>query len=275
MKNKDEIVIYKNEFNAIPLRNFTSVEMDLLFTIMSQMRDKGLNEIEFGFSDLKHLSKYNKENAIKSFVEDLEKTYDKLLQLNVKIGTTGEFTKFVFFTKYSISEKNQIIRIGVNSEFIPLINEITGNFTKFELEEIVSLNSSYSKSCYKLLKQFRLTGFLKMDIERFRYLMDIPESYKMGNIDQKVLKPIMRELPEYFKELKITKVRGNGKDKRRIAAITFKFEPQSDINKQGYKTFRDKETGEFKEKHLYNFTDEDIEKALPEIEGQLLLELGQ
>ena len=35
MKEKrEDLVVYKNEFNTIPLRNFTAVEMDLLFTLM-------------------------------------------------------------------------------------------------------------------------------------------------------------------------------------------------------------------------------------------------
>lgn len=40
-----DIVVFKNSFNTVPLRNFTGREMDLLFAIMAQMRDKGLNQI--------------------------------------------------------------------------------------------------------------------------------------------------------------------------------------------------------------------------------------
>lgn len=85
---KGDLVVYKNEFNAVPLRNFTSVEMDLLFTLISKMRDKSTTELKFDFSELKKLNKYNKENAIDSFINELEKTYDKLIRLNVKCGTS-------------------------------------------------------------------------------------------------------------------------------------------------------------------------------------------
>lgn len=269
MENKNnELVVYKNEFNTIPLRNFTAVEMDLLFTIMSQMRDKGITEIEFNFSDLKHLSNYNKETAINSFILDLEKTYDKLLRLNVKIGNSNKFTKFVFFTKYTIDRETKTIVIGVNSEFTPIINELTGNFTKFELEEVTSLNSSYAKSCYRLLKQFRKTGYYKIGIEKFKYLLDVPDSYNMSHLTARVLKPIKKELSKVFKDFKVKKIKSN-KDKRKITVLEFTFKPQTDINNKGYATFRDEKTGNYKEKHLYNFNDDDIEKEFPEVPEEI------
>ncbi len=257
-----DMVVYKNEFNTVPLRNFTAVEMDLLFTIMSQMKDKGESEIEFTFRELKKLSNYNKETAIKSFVKDLEKTYDKLISLNVKIGDSKKWTKFVFFTKYTIDNENNTITIGVNSEFIPLINELTGNFTKFELEEVTSLNSSYSKSCYRLLKQFRKTGYYKVSVDRFRFLLDVPESYNMSNFTLRVLNPIETELKEYFENLKINKIKSK-KDKRKVESLEFTFKRQSDITETGYTTFRDELTGEYREKHLYDFNDDDIRKEFP------------
>lgn len=271
-KAKQELVIYKNEFNTVPLRNFTSTEMDLLFTIMSQMRDKGTSEVDFTFSDLKHLSNYGKENSIKSFVSDLERTYDKLIQLNVKVGTPEEWTKFVFFTEYSVSETKQTIKIAVNHKFTHLINELTGNFTKLELEEVTQLNSNYSKSCYRLLKQYRKTGYYRIDINTFRNLLDVPESYDIGNFTKRVLHQIEKELPKYFKKLEVTKAKGT-RDKRKVTHLEFRFAPETDINKKGFKTFRNKDTGEYKEKHLYDFTDEDIRKTFPDvIDGQLELD---
>lgn len=267
-KNNKDLVVYKNEMNAIPLRNFTSVEMDLLFAIISQMRDKGTDEIIFNFNELKHLTNYNKENTTKTFIKDLETTYDKLIQLNVKVGTSTEFTKFVFFTKYRVSEKDKSIAIKVNEEFAPLINEITGNFTRFELEEITNLNSSYSKSCYRLLKQYRKTGFYKVKVDRFRYLLDIPESYNMSNLTARVLNPIEKELKKYFKNLKITKVKGKY-DSRKIESLVFTFKREDDIKDNGYSTFRDSKTGEYFEKHLYEFENEEVRKEFPEIDGQI------
>ena len=256
------LVVYKDEMNTVPLRNFNSKEMDLFFSICSKMRNKDLNIITFDFEDLKELSNY-KMTATNHFISDLESIYSKLIQLDFRIETEQKIIKFVLFTKYEIDKIKETISIRVNEEFKFILNNIAGNFTKFELEEFTTLNSSYSKSAYRLLKQFRQSGYYIVQIDEFRRLLDIPESYKMGNIDQKVLEPIKRELSQYFKNLKITKLRGRGKRKRFIEHIEFKFEPETDIEK-GKKTFRDKETGEYYEKNILDFDGTEVDKTFPE-----------
>lgn len=264
-KEKKELVVYKNEFNKISLKNFTASEMDLLFSIMSQMRDKNVDEVEFDFNRLKELSKYNKENAISSFVKDLEATYDKLIQINVKFGDSKEFTKFVFFTKYSISTENQTVKIRVNDEFSSLINQLTGNFTKLELDEITSLKSTYSKTIYRLLKQYRSTGYATFYIDEFREICDIPESYLMGNITQRVIKPAIKELRnlKYFKNLSYNTIKGKGKNKRKVERIEFRFWNDDGAYK-GNRVFRRKD-GSYYEKYIEDWDENEIKKAIPEV----------
>lgn len=40
-----------------------------------------------------------------------------------------------------------------------------GVYTGFELKQIVSLKSTYTKNCYLLLKQFKNTGWWKVPID--------------------------------------------------------------------------------------------------------------
>ena len=255
------LVVYKDELNTVPLRNFNSKEMDLFFSVCSKMRNEELNIVTFDFEDLKELSNY-KMIATNHFISDLESIYSKLIQLDFRIETEEKIIKFVLFTKYEIDKKKHTISIRVNEEFKDILNNIIGGFTKFELEEFTMLSSSYSKTAYRLLKQFRQTGYYIVKIDEFRRLFDIPESYQMGNIDQKVLAPIQRELPLHFENLEIKKLKGKGKRKRFIEYVEFKFKAETDIEK-GNKAFRDKETGEYYKRDIMNFTDEEIEKTYP------------
>lgn len=257
------LVVYKDELNTVPLRNFNSKEMDLFFSICSKMRNKGLTTVNFTFEDLRELSDY-KYTAYDRFIKDVEGVYDKLMQLNIRLGSSTEFTKFVLFTKYSVSVKNETVEIKINEEFKDILNNIMGNFTKFELMEFTTLGSSYSKTAYRLLKQFRSSGYYIIQIDEFRRLLDIPESYQMSDIDKRVLGPIERELPQYFENLTITKLRGRGRRKRFIEYIEFKFEPETDIEK-GNKLFRDKETGEYYEKNIIDFNSDEVRKTFPKV----------
>lgn len=257
------LVVYKDELNTVPLRSFNSKEMDLFFSICSKMRNQGLTTITFTFEDLRELSDY-KYTAYDRFIKDVEGVYDKLIQLNIRLGTSTEFTKFVLFTKYSVSAINETVEIRINEEFKDILNNIAGNFTKFELMEFTALASSYSKTAYRLLKQFRQSGYYIVSIDEFRRIFDIPNSYKMSHIDSRALEPIKRELPEYFKNLKIIKLKGKGKRKRFIEHIEFKFDPETDMER-GDKTFRNKETGEYYNKNIMDFTGEEVNKVFPEV----------
>ena len=257
------LVVYKDEMNTVPLRNFNSKEMDLFFSICSKMRNKDLDIITFDFDELRELSDY-KYTAYDRFIQDIEGVYDKLIQLNIKIGTPREFTKFVLFTEYTVSAEKETVTVQTNTRFKDILNNIFGSFTKFELEEFTNLRSSYSKTAYRLLKQFRQTGYYIVQVDEFKRLFDIPDSYRMSDIDRQILNQILSELTQYFKNLRINKLRGRGKRKRFIEHIEFKFQAEGDIEK-GEKLFRDKDTGEYYKRNIMDFTQEEVNKAFPEV----------
>ena len=252
----NNLVVYKNDMNTVPLRDFNSKEMDLFFSICSQMRDKGLDKITFTFEQLKDLSNYKYE-AFDRFITDIENVYNKLIKLNIRIETEEKIVRFVLFTDYEVDKIKSTVNISVHKEFKYILNDITGNFTKFELAEFVSLKSSYSKTAYRLLKQFRKTGYMVLTIDDFKEQFSIPRSYRMSHIDIKVLQPIQNELSLYFKNLEINKIsKGKG---RKITHIEFVFDAKADINSTGTGTFRD-ENGFYYNKQLLDFTAEEMDK---------------
>ena len=219
-------VRYKNELNLVPMRNFDSVEMNLFFSICAKMKDKGLSKVQFTFEDLRELSAY-KPTSIKRFSDDLEAVYNKMLQLTYRTEEAGIREKFVLFTGYRIDENNQTVDISVNPELAYIINELSSEFTKFELQEFTGIRSSYAKTMYRLLKQYRSTGFYKVKIEDFREILSIPNSYQMSDIDKQVLKPIKNELSEFFDPLKIKKIKA--RKGNRIAMIEIRFKEKQEF----------------------------------------------
>lgn len=130
-------------------------------------------------------------------------------------------------SEYRINSNEQFINIGTNPKFEHLINNLTHNFTKLELTELTSLISSYSKTAYRLLKQFRTTGYAIFEIDKFLELFCIPSSYKQYHINQRVIQPIKNELSQYFKNLKINKIsKSRG---RKITHIEFIFDVEDDV----------------------------------------------
>ncbi|MGL6120379.1 MAG: replication initiation protein, partial [Fusobacteriaceae bacterium] len=79
------------------------------------------------------------------------------------------------------------------------------------------LTSNYSKTLFRLLKQWETTKEYIVKMDNFRELMGIPDTYQSFNINQKVLNPAMEELKPLFSNLKLEKI------KKGIKVETLKF----------------------------------------------------
>lgn len=260
-KNTNNVVIYNNDMNLVPLRSFTSSEQDLLYSICIKMRDKGQSILKLSFDEIKKLCNYNRKDVtIDDFAKELNSVYNKLLVITCAYTEGRKYKGFVLFTRYEIDPDTQIAEIKLNEDFSYLLNDLTGNFTKFEMLEFSSLSSSYSKTAYRLLKQYRKTGYLILTIDNFREKFCIPKSYRMCDIDTRVLNPIKKELKPYIKSLEINKL-AKGKS-RKITHIEFIFMAEDDFKKDGKKTFRDK-NGFYYDKYFDEFTENEIKKEYP------------
>ncbi|EMF0063379.1 RepB family plasmid replication initiator protein [Enterococcus hirae] len=234
----NEIVKYHHELNTIPLRKFTPVEMNLFFSIVSRMREKGDKTVRLTFDQLKDLSNY-KATANNRFINDLEMTYDKLMDLRFgRRSANGlDIDRFVMFSEFKIrgTAKDPYVDIQVYEKALPLLNNLD-EWVRYSLQQFNELQSSYAKTMFRLLKQYRTKGFVYFSKEDFHELLDIPKSYwnNQANVDNRVIKPIRQELTAIFKGLSIKKKYGKGRGKP-VIGYQFTFKPEikkaDDFNK--------------------------------------------
>lgn len=219
----NEIVKYHKDFEKkLVFRNFTASELNFLMAICTKVRDKKENEVIFTFEELKKISKWVKTDN-KSFIKSLQSTNKKLMSLVFEMpneeAEAGGVTQFVLFPTFDIFPTTKILKVAVNTKFAYLLNNLSNNFNQYELEEFASLKSVYSKLLYKELMLFKDTGYRIFKIEDFRKKLDIPEKYRMTNINQKVLTPIKEDFKNIFQKFEIIKIK-NG---REITQIRFNF----------------------------------------------------
>lgn len=205
-----EIVKYHNDMNKVSFAGFKEKELDLFFSICQKMKDNGANEIVFSFSELRKLSQYS-NRSIERFYSDLDRVYKKMLELNLKYEDEKEIRRFVLFSRYIIKKEEQIIIIKASEDFEYILNKLIGTFTKFDLVDFVSLKSVYSKNMFKLLKQWDSKKSVKYEVKILREVLGVPNKYTTSNFNDRVLKPIMDELPKYFNELHLEKLKTGNK----------------------------------------------------------------
>ena len=268
----NEIVKYDPELNTIPLRKFTPVEMNLFFSIVSRMRDKGDETVRFSFDQLKELSAY-KPTANNRFIDDIESTYQKILGLRFgrrsKDGLHREF--FVMFTEFEINghADDPYVDIKIYPKAIKLLNELE-SWVRYALSEFRDLKSSYAKTMFRLLKQFRTTGYAYFSVADFNELLDVPKSYKSSNINQSILKPIKEELTPLFRGLTVRKKYGKGRGKP-VIGYSFTWKPEKkDANDFSQGQLQDERQKLFNIQHNGELTEQEKWRAIDKVKGLTL-----
>ena len=217
---KYQILKYHNDINKLKLGIFTEKETNIFFTLLLKARDAQIDEniINISFSELKELSNGDKNNS--RFIKSILSLNSKLKSLNQTIETKpGVFNTFSLFGDITTDTNEETIEIPIDDKFKYLVHNFMGNFTIIDFKLLVSLKGNYLKTLYRLLKQWDTKQERIFEIENFREILEIPKSYKMYNIDQKILKPALKELSKYFESLKVEKIKKGVK----IVSIKFKW----------------------------------------------------
>lgn len=234
MKNdlSNDVVRYNSGFDAVPLRNFTPVEMDIFWAVCSKMKRKGTQELTFNFEVFKEISHYNRREK-ESFYTALKSTWDKMKKLNYQYEDDSYFEELMLFQRFAIDKDNEQVIIQASERFEFILNSIGTNFTRFELENMTNLSSGYTKELYRQLMSHRNIsqrgGAWFVKLQDFKQLLEIPSSYRMSDIDKRIFKRAEEEFTTprnngmpIFSEFRIEKVKA--RKGNRISSLKFYFQ---------------------------------------------------
>ena len=246
-----EIVKYSNDLHKLKIGNFGEMEQNLLFGILANCRNK-YDEFVMTLAELNAFSPSRKYTANEMLQKALS-LRESIFKLDFSVIKSKDenyheqdiYNLFSRFTICYNGKKNDFenaelteIKLKVNEDFRELIANLTKEFTQYELEEFIFLNSRYTKTIYRYLKQFRTTGIWRVSWDDFKEILGIPSSYKMCDIDKRILEPSIKQLQEPlnlfersrtpFKNLKYTKIKGKGRGRGgAIKEIEFTFDKQT------------------------------------------------
>ena len=235
-------VYYDNKMNLLAFKNLDKVEANLFFSIVARFNDKGAEKLKLNFSEIAEFISDNKYTS-KELSKLINDGVGKVVQSAIKWEMTPTKTAyFTLFNEFLVDDENKTLEASINSRFLFMLNNFKdGNFTMLELAEFSSLKSKYTQTLYRLLKQFRFTGFRSIKWAEFIEIMDIPTSYRARDIDKQILKPAIAELTQeadifnqnnpIFKKLIYKKIRGTGRG-RPVELIEFYFMPETDEPKE-------------------------------------------
>lgn len=192
------------------MRKWTAEEMNFFFAIIAKARDKGTSDLVFDKYQLAELANYSIQHN-KRFYDTMDSLANNITQLRYIEKTKNSIEYMPLFTWFRVDWEEDLsdmkAEVSVSPRFEYILNRLSANFTQYELQEFTTIRSTYAKTAYRLLKQWRTVGRKEFKIDEFKLLLDMPTSYKSCHIDRLVLKPILEQLSPYFEDLKVKKIK--------------------------------------------------------------------
>ncbi len=225
----NEVVKHHNDLNTVIMRKWTAEEMNFFFAIIAKARDKGTSDLVFDKYQLAELANYSIQHN-KRFYDTMDSLANNITQLRYIEKTKNSIEYMPLFTWFRVDWEDDLsdmkAEVSVSPRFEYILNKLSANFTQYELAEFTNIRSTYAKTAYRLLKQWRTVGRKEFKIDEFKLLLDMPASYKSSEIDRAVITPILKQLSPYFKDLKVKKIKSN---KRGNPVLGYEFTWEKEV----------------------------------------------
>ena len=231
---KKHPIAYKNDLNAINLNGLSETQMNVFFTLLERLQYSQDNTIKIELNELYELAQIPLSTEFrKSILERLKVLQNYTFMYDPSPTKTAQL---VILPYLEIDSEQKIIKAEVMPQFKEryLTSDFgKGKWTKYDLMEFVYLPSTYTKTIYRFLKQWRTQGKWEISYNDFKDILGIPHSYQASDIDKQIIKPSIKVLSEIthtlfdtertpFENLKCEKIK-NG---RKIETLIFRFKPQ-------------------------------------------------
>lgn len=210
---------HHKDFHGIQLQDFNVKDRNLVFALCYKLMEQEENLIRLDVKEIARIGNYKPTKSKDNIYKSLDEVYNRLKNASIRIKKENGIKHFVLFTSFETFEDTGIVEIEVNKNYRYLLNKVAAPFTIQNLLEYTKLNSGYSQLTYSLLRKWDKRKWVEMSVEAFRDEIGVPQSYDTSNFNRQVLKPIMDELPQYFKNLQLDKI----KTGRKVTSLRFSW----------------------------------------------------
>lgn len=196
-EERKELVVKSNDLITKTRYNLSVVEQKIVIYLISKIvaEDKDLKTVKFNIVDYCELTGIRKGGRGYQLVKD---SIRSLRNKSWWIPTENSEILFSWIDSAEIRKKSGEIEITLSESLKPFLLQLKGNFTKYELINILVLHSKYSIMLYEWFKSCLWLGKLEIDIESFRDKLSLNDKYKeYRDLKKYVINPSINEITKY------------------------------------------------------------------------------
>lgn len=198
-KQRRELVIKSNDLIRNTRYNLTAVEQKIIIYLISKIvaQKTDTKTVQLSIKEYCDLTGIRKGGRGYQLVKDSIKTLRSKSWWIPKAD--GKEILFSWIDTAEIDSNNSgSINISLSDSLMPYLIELKGNFTRYELINVLTLHSKYSIRLYEIFKSFLWLGNWIVPIDEFRDLIDVQHKYKdYRDLKRYVIVPSVREISKY------------------------------------------------------------------------------
>lgn len=259
-KLQTTLVTYKNDLNQISFKGLTHSEYNIFSVMMATARENNGEPVSMSFDQLKTLSKWTHTGGDGELVKAIKKFNQKIVGKHLEFeDMNGDYHFVPIFKEIWISMRNRGVVFELNYKFVQFFNDIKKSFTSYKLDDVTGLQGYYAKEIYRLMNWKKGTFFYQQNdgwsvwrepIDSFREFLGVPKSYRMTDINRRILEPTKAQIIEnnLFADMRIEKEKQEKGNK--ITHIVFYFKTHEQAEKERVKKEVERKAKERTEKEL-------------------------
>jgi len=233
-KNGSKMVLVKEPSEFIrgkyKLNAFTLKVLAFLFSKIEPFSDEPFKRYEISVKELQEV--YGKNYG--EIYNVVKKTFRELMDIKIELEYEDKWSIFTIVVDPTILKRNGTITFFISPNLLTLLKK-SEHFLKYDISILAYFNSSYSVRLYKILKdrleinnKFKNSNKYEINLEEFRKLLQIPASYKFGDIKRKALKPALKEINSYSDlQVEVEEIKKSRKVEKLIFYINSKREDKT------------------------------------------------
>lgn len=279
-KSSKKQLIFQDNAITTARYSMSALEKNIMYMVMAQLgkNDPADRYYQIYARDL--MDRTNKEVRYVEFKEATSKLREREITI---LKENGNVLQIGLISSAEYIKGEGIIEIGLDPKIRPYLFELKENFTTFELNMALSLNSKFSKRLYEMLAQFRSTKILRISVNELKERLKLIDSKtkeeqyeKWSAFEKYVIKVAQKELEKFTD---ITFDYELSKTGKRFTDIVFHIKQKpipEDVNIQtvpneGAKRIIERLTTDFRLRHdqaqaiIAQFSTQDINRTLYDI----------
>lgn len=211
---------YSQEFTVHEIKLFEIALADCKLEDLNLFKNKNNKEFKYSNSVLAKLL----NTSVSTISHEIEKTAARIMKKTIHLrkvlpddSVEFEMINIMPYAKY----KNGILDFQINYQIIPYLIELNSNFTEFNLDNLLIMNSSYGIKLYKLLYQYKNIKSRKFSIIDLKEQFGIRDKYpQYGDFKKYVVNPAIKQINE-MTDLEVNFI--EKKMGRKVESLEFDF----------------------------------------------------